>query len=168
MSHAYKYEPHARLSERKKHGPPTVKQSAVLLHGNGLIARFNRRVGLGITTTVGTMWCAYAFVALTLISLPAALMSGDPIVIVAWVAQTFLQLVLLPVIIVGQNIQAAAADARSAATYEDAGAILDEARKIQAHLVMQDASMGVLLDKLLALETAAGAQGKGMEGSGGN
>lgn len=157
MTQTYKYVPHERINERKEHGPPTVKRAAALLHGDGAIARFNRRIGLGITTSVGTMWCAYAFVAIALVSLPAALMSGNSIVIVAWVAQTFLQLVLLPVIIVGQNIQAAAADARSAATYQDAGAILDEARKIQAHLAVQDASMGTLLDKLLAMEAALGA-----------
>jgi len=88
------------------------------------------------------MWCAYAFAAIALVSWPAAL-------------QTFLQLVLLPVIIVGQNIQAAAADARSAATYEDAGAILEEAKQIQLHLASQDAAIGALLDKLIALERGA-------------
>ncbi len=156
MIHTYKYVPHMRIAQRKEQGPPTVKRAAALLHGSAAIARFNRRVGLGITTSVGTMWCAYAFAAIALVSLPAALASGDPIVIIAWIAQTFLQLVLLPVIIVGQNIQAAAADARSAATYEDAGAILEEAKGIQVHLATQDAAIGMVLDKLLALETAMG------------
>ena len=50
------------------------------------------------------MWCAYIFAAIALVSLPAAIKTGDPIVIVAWVAQTFLQLVLLSIIMVGQNI----------------------------------------------------------------
>jgi CO dehydrogenase/acetyl-CoA synthase epsilon subunit len=52
------------------------------------------------------MWAAYAFVVLALISLPGALSTHDAVIIVAWIAQTFLQLVLLPIIIVGQNIQA--------------------------------------------------------------
>jgi len=38
------------------------------------------------------------------------------------VAQTFLQLVLLSVIMVGQNVQAAAADKRAEATFHDASA----------------------------------------------
>ncbi|TLU88433.1 MAG: DUF1003 domain-containing protein [Chlorobium sp.] len=59
------------------------------------------------------MWCAYIFAFLAFISLPAAINSHDPIIIVAWIAQTFLQLVLLPIIIVGQNVQAAASDARA-------------------------------------------------------
>ena len=59
------------------------------------------------------MWAAYLFCALALVSLPAAIRSHDPIIIVAWIAQTFLQLVLLPIIIVAQNVQAAAADTRA-------------------------------------------------------
>ncbi len=61
---------------------------------------------------VGTMWCAYAFAALALISLPQAISSHNAVTLVSWVSQTFLQLVLLSVIIVGQNVLAAAADKR--------------------------------------------------------
>ena len=51
------------------------------------------------------MWCAYLFAAIAIISLPTAIKSGDIIVIVSWIAQTFLQLVLLSIIMVGQNVQ---------------------------------------------------------------
>ena len=64
------------------------------------------------------MWCAYVFALVALISLPSALRSGNPIIIVSWIAQTFLQLVLLPIIIVGQNVQAAASDARAESDHE--------------------------------------------------
>lgn len=67
------------------------------------INAFNRRVAEKITSAVSTMWCAYIFAAIALISLPAALRTGDPLIIVAWVAQTFLQLVLLSIIMVGQQ-----------------------------------------------------------------
>ena len=63
------------------------------------------RLGVFITRRVGTMIAAILFTALAAISLPAALATHDKITIVAWIAQTFLQLVLLPIIIVGQNIQ---------------------------------------------------------------
>ena len=66
-------------------------------------ASFNRKLAEKITSGVSTMWCAYGFAALALISLPAALKTGDLVVIVAWIAQTFLQLVLLSIIMVGQN-----------------------------------------------------------------
>ena len=50
------------------------------------------------------MWCAYIFAGIALISLPKAIESRSTIIIVAWVAQTFLQLVLLSIIMVGQNV----------------------------------------------------------------
>jgi hypothetical protein len=67
------------------------------------INSFNQKIASKITSFVSTMRCAYIFAAIALISLPAAIKSGDPIVIVAWVAQTFLQLVLLSIIMVGQD-----------------------------------------------------------------
>jgi low affinity Fe/Cu permease len=67
------------------------------------IYNFNQKIATKITSFVSTMWCAYIFVAIALISLPAAIKTGDLIVIIAWVAQTFLQLVLLSIIMVGQN-----------------------------------------------------------------
>ena len=88
------------------------------VHGEGLMGRINTRLAVSITKIVGSMWCAYAFALLALVSLPAALSSHSPIIIVGWIAQTFLQLVLLPIIIVGQNVQAAASDARAESDHE--------------------------------------------------
>ena len=99
----------------------------------GLYASFNRKVALAITKYVGTMTTFWLFCVLALCSLPAVL-SGfsvfahtfptwmirtSDIALVAWVAQTFIQLVLLPALMVGQNLQNVAADARSAKTFED-------------------------------------------------
>jgi len=61
---------------------------------------------------------AYVFTAISLISLPAAIMTHQPIIIISWIAQTFLQLVLLPVIIVGQNLQSRHSELRAKADYE--------------------------------------------------
>jgi hypothetical protein len=83
------------------------------IHGESVVGRINTRLAVGITKSVGSMWCAYVFALIALISLPAAISSHDPIIIVGWIAQTFLQLVLLPIIIVGQNVLAAASDARA-------------------------------------------------------
>ena len=63
------------------------------------------------------MWCAYAFALIALISLPDNIHSRQ--LLILWISSSFLQLVLLPIIIVGQNIQARAADARAAKTFED-------------------------------------------------
>jgi hypothetical protein len=99
------------------------KDSHETVHGTGTMGRFNTWLAVKITTTVGTMWIAYLFAAIALISLPAAIQSGNVIVIVAWVAQTFFQLVLLPIIIVGQNVIQAANDARAEADHETLTAV---------------------------------------------
>jgi hypothetical protein len=145
------YAPHPHIEARRVLGPPTVKAAREALHGPGWFARFNAKVGLKITIIVGTMWAAYLFTLLALISAPAAFTSGDPLIIVAWIAQTFLQLVLLPIIIVGQNVQAKAADARAEATYNDAAAVLEEAKQIQIHLASQDAQLVSLLSQMESL-----------------
>ena len=67
------------------------------------VSDFNRKVAEKITAVVSTMWAAYLFAALALISLPAAIKSGSVLVIVGWIAQTFLQLVLLSIIMVSQK-----------------------------------------------------------------
>ena len=74
------------------------------------IRELNKKVALFITEKVGTMTCAYLFALIALISLPEALLSEDPLEIVSWIAETFLQLVLLSIIIVGQNIQSEIAE----------------------------------------------------------
>jgi hypothetical protein len=108
----------------------------------------NGKIAVFITTVVGTMWTAYAFAALALLSLPAAIYSGDVIVIVAWIAQTFFQLVLLPVILVGQNVGARAADKRSVQVYRDTEAILLQTQQLHAHLDAQDKTITGLLKRL--------------------
>ncbi|MEY3316833.1 MAG: hypothetical protein RLZZ503_35, partial [Actinomycetota bacterium] len=80
----FDYEPHPHIAGRKKH---KVANSAEILSEVGP-RTLNQRLGLAITKRVGTMWAAYIFFALTLISLPAVLMNGDLVLIVAWVAQT--------------------------------------------------------------------------------
>lgn len=123
-------------------------------------AAFNDRLAVAITSGVGTMWCAYAFAALALVSLPAALASGDLLVIVGWTAQTFLQLVLLSVILLGDRISAARADDRDERTFLDAEAVLHTCLEIQEHLAAQDdvltgalARLGEHSDSLSGLHT---------------
>jgi hypothetical protein len=136
----YVQSPH--IEARKKLNPELAKSAK----------GFNNKLGLAITKGVGTMWAAYVFMALTLVSLPAVIAKGDPVLIVSWIAQTFLQLVLLPIIIVGQNIQATAAEERAKATYKDAEAVLHEAQQIQAHLSHQDKALEHLFDRIDQLE----------------
>lgn len=140
----YVHIPHPHIASRSAQGPVRVADQ----HDTGNpFSRFNTRVAVLVTKVVGSMWCAYLFAAFDLISLPAAI-RGGPSTIVAWVAQTFLQLVLLSVIMVGQNVQAAAADKRSEATYNDASATLHEVAHVQEHLAAQDAVLTRIAEKI--------------------
>lgn len=103
-----------RIEERKKAGPHLTKQEHV---------GFNGRIAMVITDAVGTMWCAYLFALIALISLPEAVRGGTA-ALIAWIAQTFLQLVLLSVIMVGQKVSAQASDKQALQTYKDAEALL--------------------------------------------
>jgi hypothetical protein len=154
MPETFSYTPHPHAEARRTVGPPKVVDARLALHGPGPLARLNAKIGLRITVLVGTMWTAYVFTVLALVSAPSAFGTGNVLIIVAWIAQTFLQLVLLPIIIVGQNVQAAAADQRSQATYDDASAILVESQQIQAHLLAQDEQITALLDEVRALRAA--------------
>ena len=141
---------HPRIELRKLERPLRVTDLMPKGAGNP-ITRFNRWLAVKVTNGVGTMWCAYAFAALALISLPAAITSGNPVTLVSWISQTFLQLVLLSIIIVGQNVLAAASDKRAEATYEDADAVLHTALQIQDHLAAQDAEIEKILANLKPL-----------------
>jgi hypothetical protein len=136
---AYDHKPHPHTVRRltgASAGPVKVDDGRVGLNG---------RIGLRLTALVGTMICAYVFGVIALISLPSAIKSHNPTIIIAWISSNFLQLVLLPVIIVGQNLQARAADKRALQTYEDAEAVLHEAIEIQKHLASQDAILAELI-----------------------
>lgn len=96
--------------------------------------RFNLWLADKITSGVATMWCAYIFAAIALISLPKALQSGDTIVIIAWIAQTFLQLVLLSIIMVGQNVHSANLEQQIAETHEAALSELQQLKDLSLEI----------------------------------
>ncbi|WP_248750234.1 hypothetical protein [Pseudomonas sp. MWU15-20650] len=130
-----------RIKEREKVGPHLISQEHIGLNG---------RIALMITNAVGTMWCAYIFAGIALISLPSAI-TGGVSTLIAWIAQTFLQLVLLSVIMVGQKVAAAASDKQALQTYQDAEALLkiqDEVhRLIEVNNTMTEAIHAAILAK---------------------
>jgi hypothetical protein len=106
--------PHPHIAKRKEEGVALIADEHV---------GFNGWLAVQITKVVGSMWCAYAFAAIALISLPDAIHQGI-YALVAWLSQTFLQLVLLSVIMVGQQVLAKASDKQALQTYNDAEAVL--------------------------------------------
>lgn len=132
-----------RLKEREAIGPHLTKHERL---------GFNGRVALVITNAVGTMWCAYAFAALACVSLPEAIRGGVA-TLIAWIAQTFLQLVLLSVIMVGQKVAAAASDKQALQTYKDAEALLKMQDQIHRLIQVNNA----LTEEIHKAVTAKGA-----------
>ena len=107
--------PHPHLSFRKQQGVATIASEHT---------GFNGWLAVTITNSVGTMWCAYAFTILALISLPEAVHGGTA-TLISWIAQTFLQLVLLSIIMVGQKVASVASDKQALQTFKDAEALLE-------------------------------------------
>jgi hypothetical protein len=144
MSSLYEHIPHPHVHARNAVGPVKVADQH---DTSSPVARVNTWLALWITKIVGSMWCAYAFGLMDLFSLPTAIRGGTG-TLIAWIAQTFLQLVLLSNIMVGQNVQAEAADKRSEATYHDVSILLHEHAQLQAHLVAQDELLTKMAEKL--------------------
>lgn len=139
---------HPRVDARRSTAPPKSTDERM---------GFNGRLAIRLTAVVGTMWCAYAFATLALVALPQAA-QGGLLPLIQWLSQTFIQLVMLSVIMVGQNILSRAADRRADMTYQDAEATFHEAEQIQAHLAAQDAALNALLEKVEALEAKLAAR----------
>jgi len=150
MSKIYEYVRHPRAAELQGAGHPVKTNDFREPKSDNVFARVNSRFGLKVTLVVGTMWCAYVFTVIALFALPSAIHQGTYYIVV-WLSSSFLQLVLLPIIIVGQNIQAKAADKRSEETYKDAEAVLRESEEIQKHLLAQDEAITNILERLEAL-----------------
>jgi len=122
------------LAEVVRFNPREIRAAVKEVEG------FNAKLAVLITSGVGTMACAYLFALIAFVSLPAILIQAGVltksdvpnfftkpglILIVAWIAQTFLQLVLLSIIMVGQRVQSVASDARATKQFADTEEIVD-------------------------------------------
>ena len=123
LSHDHDSALAAAKTRPREHVPRLVTSRHVRrqMHGDRPAAKFNNALAVLITKSVGTMWAAYLFALIGLVSFPQALAAfrkGDMLSAVSWLSQSFLQLVLLPIIIVGQNVISAAQDGRAEADHE--------------------------------------------------
>jgi hypothetical protein len=127
--------PNPYLELRKKFLTPIRKEG------------FNAWLAVTITDVVGTMWCAYAFALLALISLPQSIRAGTS-ALVAWIAQTFLQLVLLSIIMVGQKVASEKSDRQLNQTYKDAEELLKVSDEIH-FLLKQNTQLTEEINKIV-------------------
>lgn len=131
--------PHPHIERRKKF--------ADMRKDGGL----NGWLAVKITNAVGSMWCAYVFAILCFISLPEAIKGGTPSLI-AWICQTFLQLVLLSIIMVGQNVASEKSDRQLEQTFNDAEALLQINDEVH-RLIKQNGELTERLHQAMKINT---------------
>lgn len=117
--------------------------------------RLNDRIAVVLTRSVGNMWTAYSFILLAVIGLCAILGVLSPLValLVAWLSQTLIQLVLLPVIMVGQNVLNHKQELQSDEQYQFTLKSYHDIKEMMKHLDIQDEELlrqTALIQKLLS------------------
>ena len=142
----YKHVPHPHVAGRKEQGP--VRVTDALPQGNP-VTRFNTRAAVLVTRGAATMWCGYAFCLLAFYGLPAGLHNG-PAGFVQWASSQFIQLVLLPIILVGSAVLAEASDRMARRQFDDVEALLHGQSEQAKHLAAQDEKILAILEQIEA------------------
>ena len=114
------------------------------------------RIAVILTTLVGSMPTAYLFVILAIVGLLGITGVLSPVValLVAWLSQTLIQLVLLPVIMVGQNVLNRKAEIQADEDFKINQKSFHDIEQVMQHLQAQDAELGKhteALEKLMKM-----------------
>jgi uncharacterized membrane protein len=129
----------SRVFEQKQH--PHQPRNVNHVHAaEQAAAGFNTVLAVLLTRSVGTMFTAYAFLLLALLGLFGLLGWLNPFVflLATWISQQFLQLVLLPIIMVGQNVLDRKAELQADEAYATTIKTYHELEQVSAHLNAQD------------------------------
>ncbi len=128
--------------------------------------RFNKWAATWITKNVGTMTAFWIFTVLAAFVTPSCLFAAGYIhwhsfittfgfeLLATLILSTWLELALMPAIMVGQNLANAANDARSAKQFEDTEVIVD---RLDTH------TQGGLQEVLAAIEALSARQSQGKD-----
>jgi uncharacterized membrane protein len=144
------HHPHPHTEERKLKPPPKLADEHIGVNG---------RLGASITRRVGTMWAFY-LAAVTMASWmvlagfawgPLHQIDPYPFAFLLFLGN-IVQLLLMFVIMVGQQVLGAASDKRAVVTYQDAEAILHECLQMQEHLTAQDGALVRMIHRMEQLD----------------
>jgi uncharacterized membrane protein len=132
---------HPRTRSRAHDGPVRVEDEHIGLNG---------RIAAWTTTKIGSMWTVYgcaAFCAVWILLAETGPLSFDayPFPFLLFLGNV-VQLLLIFIILLGQQVLGRASDKRAKQTYEDAEAILRDCEQIQNHLVAQDTHLATCVD----------------------
>jgi uncharacterized membrane protein len=125
--------PHPWIERHRVQAPPQAIDQAVTVNG---------RIAAWLTQRLGTMWAVYLAAGTQvawIVLAQARIQRFDPypFAFMSFLS-TLVQLILMIVIMVGQDVLSRAADRRSKQTFLDAEAILHECRRMKARLTAQD------------------------------
>lgn len=114
-----KYQPH-------EHTPVNVNTLIEFRHKT---SDFNNKIAILLTKGVGTMVCAYAFAVLALLGMPGLF---PPYIAqwVQWISQTFIQLVMLSILMVGQRLLSGHQEASADEQYPFAKKVVNDLETI--------------------------------------
>ncbi len=122
--------------EPRQHQPRNVN----LLHeAEKKAAGFNDKLAILLTKGVGTMICAYIFAVLAIVGFPG--FNATPTQYVQWISQTFIQLVMLSVIMVGQAVLGRKQELQADEQFNTTLSTYHDIEQMMQHLSAQDAEL---------------------------
>ena len=103
---------------------------------------FNTRLAVWLTRNVGTMTCAYLFAVIGIAGLIGAFTNNASLVLIfGSISSYFLQLVLLPVILVGGNVLNRHQELQAEEMFQTSQHSFHDIEQIMLHLCAQDAEL---------------------------
>jgi len=134
---------HRRVLFEWRSRPHVPRNVNVILDAEQAAEGFNTRLAVALTQRTGTMWTAYIFTVLAFIGLFGLLGWLNPFVflLATWISQQFLQLVLLPVIMVGQNVLGRKAELQADEQFNTTMSTYHDIEQVMLHLCAQDAEL---------------------------
>ena len=103
--------------DKIKSHPHVINPKDLIKKEEGSFYKFNQKFAVWIGTHVGSMYCFYLFNVIALLSAKSAFQTHNLVPIINWVSSNWIQLILLPAIMVAQNIAQDATEAKSEADH---------------------------------------------------
>lgn len=128
----FRHEPH-------QHQPRNVN---LLMEAEQATSGFNTRLAVALTKYTGTMWTAYLFAGIGIGSLVGFFTNNVFLgLLFGSISSYFLQLVLLPIIMTGQNVLGRKAELQADEAFKTTMSTYHDIEQIMQHLLAQDAEL---------------------------
>lgn len=127
------------LFHHEPHPHPHPPQRITVAKAEQALSGFNMKIAVAITKSLGTMICAYIFAILAIIGFPG--LHATPTQYVQWLSQTFIQLVALSVLAVGQQVLSKQGELMADEQFHTTMNSYHDIEQIMQHLCAQDTEL---------------------------